>query len=1089
MNVSDCDLDDIWSYKPLKRQRRVECTTTSINLPIQQRQSNTLKSHGFQLSSTTQNDESSSSELEDVLDPIKSRKNEDVKNIPSSQQETTSCGSSISKNQINKHKKKTNSKNIIKKRTHKNLTNESSISPEKISSKKNFMKTNITEFLANCPVCQISSAIFFYNQEQNIKKKWFSHISSCLVPKNLKECSHGLNCAVQEEEHYKNFQHSSLAQLRANMSPNSEKTSSQSGEIKLSMTEEFKERNNTGNVDSLPILQNTPVKRETTSVTCSSSESPLQIEGDDKKTDIAAFKRLFSSDSFKTSKKNTARSPAKCTPIKKIANKSPLFKDLSQQTLMYDFNKKELVLTPNKSTLQASETLSSPLHTPKKQVCSIWESLSVRKPNPPGSNSNLLSALNKDDSCSQSSQSCFSFQRNKSHSLFALDKEHSEFVYSEMLPTPMIMPSKSQQSSTYSESKSLGKSKSDKSHVTALFLSSDSDDDIDLKKNKTDTKSIENFSDSENCSSDTEPASNLHISFPSSNNISASLNQLVEDSAEKDRCFTLDTYRTPSQIVCSNVLNSEYSSSDDELIMLGTIEASQSEKPSKYTSELKNEDPNISSLKSNQLFPALKSGKHSTPSKVNFHKLSLQNLNTKKRSSLKTNSPRSVSINQMQLTSFFMQKTPDNQLSTVQNVESNKTIESNVKSIVSKPLSQTEKNIKPVMNLEQFKMMFTKKTPSKKPLTKSACNLQPPIVTITKSVELDKSQQLSSCPFYKKMPDTAITVDAFKYGLIPGCRAYFLSHFHYDHYQGMTKHFKQSIYCSQVTANLIKQKIGVSSQYLHPLPLYCPVTVEGVNVTLLDANHCPGATMILLKKKDGKIILHTGDFRADSVMEDYAALKNVKIHQLYLDTTYCNSSYTFPSQKEVLDLSVSLSLSALQENPKTLIVVGSYTIGKEKVFLAIAETVKSKIGVTKEKKRILDCQENSHLNKLVSLNMDECMVHVVKMNSLNYKSLSQHLAKYKAKFDRILAFKPTGWTHSDKNKSLSDIRPSLNRENIILYGLPYSEHSSYTEMKRFIQFIQPEIIIPTVNNGSPSARKAMKDIFKSWLSEKSIAIK
>lgn len=131
MNVSDCDLDDIWSYKPLKRQRRVECTTTSINLPIQQRQSNTLKSHGFQLSSTTQNDESSSSELEDVLDPIKSRKNEDVKNIPSSQQE-----SSISKNQINKHKKKTNSKNIIKKRTHKNLTNESSISPEKISSKK-----------------------------------------------------------------------------------------------------------------------------------------------------------------------------------------------------------------------------------------------------------------------------------------------------------------------------------------------------------------------------------------------------------------------------------------------------------------------------------------------------------------------------------------------------------------------------------------------------------------------------------------------------------------------------------------------------------------------------------------------------------------------------------------------------------------------------------------------------------------------------------------------------------------------------------------------------------------------------------------
>lgn len=49
--------------------------------------------------------------------------------------------------------------------------------------------------------------------------------------------------------------------------------------------------------------------------------------------------------------------------------------------------------------------------------------------------------------------------------------------------------------------------------------------------------------------------------------------------------------------------------------------------------------------------------------------------------------------------------------------------------------------------------------------------------------------------------------------------------------------------------------------------------------------------------------------------------------------SYCDPTYAFPPQGEVIDFTVSLVLRELQRTPDTLIVCGSYTIGKERIFI------------------------------------------------------------------------------------------------------------------------------------------------------------
>ena len=168
---------------------------------------------------------------------------------------------------------------------------------------------------------------------------------------------------------------------------------------------------------------------------------------------------------------------------------------------------------------------------------------------------------------------------------------------------------------------------------------------------------------------------------------------------------------------------------------------------------------------------------------------------------------------------------------------------------------------------------------------------------------------------------------------------------------------------------------------------------------------CPGAVLFLFEVKfQGKVAryLHTGDFRAHPSHINHPAISslNVPFDVVFYDTTYCKPSHKFPSQENVLsvikDMAVRSKTESIQsiianKNPcsglfnwlssattnilsttkKTIFFVGSYTIGKERVFIEIAKALDTKIYVETSKRRILKCIRDEEIDNLLCSDKQE----------------------------------------------------------------------------------------------------------------------
>lgn len=368
------------------------------------------------------------------------------------------------------------------------------------------------------------------------------------------------------------------------------------------------------------------------------------------------------------------------------------------------------------------------------------------------------------------------------------------------------------------------------------------------------------------------------------------------------------------------------------------------------------------------------------------------------------------------------------------------------------------------------------------------------IETVQKTLsKKTKRTTRSQLPFYKilNFGHTSFAVDAFMWGAIDEVSAYFLTHFHSDHYGGLSKNWKHGyIYCSPTTARLVKMQLHVDSQWIVEVPIGRPVPIMDVEVVLLDANHCPGSTVMLFNGK----VLHTGDFRATEYLTNRVREITTYLDIVYLDTTYLDPSRNFPSQKNVIDTCAEFcKLEQLRPPDRSwftkikprriLVMVGTYTIGKERLAVGIAHAMRSNIWAPASKLKILHELDCPSLATLLDCNDGlQCQVHLVRMGELTIANLENQWKFLQRHFTELIGFIPTGWTASSHEKdtfTINDLKSRcVSRHPFIrIFRVPYSEHSSFRELEYFCKSLQVRRLIATV----PGKHL---EILKQWESQK-----
>jgi hypothetical protein len=159
----------------------------------------------------------------------------------------------------------------------------------------------------------------------------------------------------------------------------------------------------------------------------------------------------------------------------------------------------------------------------------------------------------------------------------------------------------------------------------------------------------------------------------------------------------------------------------------------------------------------------------------------------------------------------------------------------------------------------------------------------------------------------------------------------------------------------------------------------------------------------------------------------------------------------------------AIAAEEVLREPKTLFLVGSYSIGKENAIEAVAKGAGSQALVNFNRARTLKLSGRWDPTVYTEADSRGVMVRVAAMGASDHAEALRLLEGEGGRYDAVVAFRPTGWTYS-KGQDAAGYKPWVENDGRTrLYSVPYSEHSSFPQLVQFVKTVAPAAIVPTVN--------------------------